>query len=144
MLAEALELYRREPKPIYRALLLNTYENKQDWENFTSTAEEGARLQPDDPESWQLLAKGQGRLKKNKEAAQSLWRAAETAGRRVDLWLAAGAAFSGLGQTGPSRQAYEKALQLDPDNKPALQALSRLKNPAAPPQAAEGGHANSD
>ncbi len=144
MLTKALELYRQEPKPIYLTLLLNTYENKQDWEKFTSTAKESVRLRPDDPESWQFLAKGQSRLKKNKEAAQSLWRAAETAGRRVDLWLATGVAFSDLGQTDPSHQAYEKVLTLDPENKLALQALSRLKNPADPSQETEGGNANSN
>lgn len=144
MLIKALELYRREPKPVYLTLLLNTYENKQDWEKFTSTAKESVRLRPDDPESWQFLAKGQSRLKKNKEAAQSLWRAAETAGRRVDLWLATGAAFSDLSQPDLSHQAYEKVLKLDPNNKLALQALSRLKNPADPPQMTESGHANSN
>jgi tetratricopeptide (TPR) repeat protein len=126
MLEQALALYRLDPsKLVYRALVLNTYENAKDWLNFAEAASEFAALRPDDPEAWRQLARGQARLDRKKEAAQSLWRAAE-ADRGAEAWFTAGAAQAELGDLERGREAYLKALALDPDHKRAAQALTEL------------------
>jgi len=56
--------------------------------------------------------------------------AAECAALRPDDpegWLMAGAAYAKLGEPGRSREAYQKALALDPDNKQAARAIMELK-----------------
>ena len=140
MLEQALALYRLDPsKVVYRALVLNTYENAKDWRNFAATAAECAALRPDDPESWRQLARGQARLEQKSEAAQSLWRAAEAARSQAGPWLTAGEAYSELGDLGRSREAYQKALDLEPGNKQAARALMELDRRSADGRENRGG-----
>jgi tetratricopeptide (TPR) repeat protein len=136
MLEQALSLYRLDPaKVVYRALLLNTYENAKDWRQFTVAAAECAALRRDDPEGWRQLARGQAKLNQKKEAAQSLWRAAEADQGQAGSWFAAGAAYAELGDWSRSREAYRKVLTLDPGNKRAARAIMELdhgERPAVP------------
>ncbi len=128
MLAEALELYRLDPsKTLYLTLMLNTYENAKDWENFARVAREATRLEPENPAGWKLLAKAQTRQNKKEEAAKSLWKAAETTkDKKVEAWLETASAFAALGKTDETRQAYRKVLDLDPKNERAAKAISEL------------------
>jgi Flp pilus assembly protein TadD len=140
MLEQALALYRLDPsKVVYRTLILNTYENAKDWPQFTAAAAECAALRRDDPEGWHQLARGQARLNQKKEAAQSLWRAAEAARSQAGPWLAVGAAYSELDDLGRSREAYQKALALDPDNKQAARAIMELDRRSSDGQEKRGG-----
>jgi len=135
MLEQALALYRLDPsKVVYRAFVLNTYENAKDWRRFAEAAAECAALRQDDPEGWRQLARGQGMLNQKNEAAQSLWRAAEAAQSQAGPWLEAGAAFSDLGDMERGLLAYQKALDLDPQNKQAAQRIMELERGSA------GGH----
>jgi tetratricopeptide (TPR) repeat protein len=132
MLEQALDLYRRNPaKVVYRTFVLNTYENAKDWPRFAEVAEECAGLRPDDPEGWRLLARGQARLNRKEAAATSLWRAAEAAEDQTEPWLTAGEAYSELDDLGRSREAYRKALTLDPKNKRATQAIAEIDRKSA-------------
>jgi Flp pilus assembly protein TadD len=127
MLEQALALYRLDPSQVvYRALLLNTYENAKDWRNFAAAAAECAALRPDDPEGWRQSARGQARLNQKREAAQSLWRAAEADQGQAESWFTAGAAYAELGDSGRSREAYRKVLTLEPDHKRAARAIMEL------------------
>jgi tetratricopeptide (TPR) repeat protein len=127
MLEQALALYRLDPsKVVYRAFVLNTYENAKDWPNFSAAAAECAALREDDPEGWRQLARGQANLNQKTDAAQSLWRAAEASQDQAEPWLTVGAAYSDLGDPARSREAYQKALDLDPGNKKAIQAIQEL------------------
>jgi tetratricopeptide (TPR) repeat protein len=141
MLEQALALYRLDPsKVVYRALLLNTYENAKDWRHFALAAAECAALRPDDPEGWRQLARGQARLNQKKEAAQSLWRAAEADQGQAEPWFTAGAAYAELGDLGRSREAYGKVLTLDPDNKRAARAIMELERQPAGDERPAGSH----
>ena len=128
MLDEALALYRLDPaKTVYRTLMLNTYENAKDWAKFEAVALEATRLTPDDPEAWRKLHQAQTALNKKQEAAQSLWKIAETSKDKAAPWLQAAAACAGLGQNDRAIEAYQKVLSLDPKNKRAAEALLDLK-----------------
>jgi tetratricopeptide (TPR) repeat protein len=132
MLEQAKALYRLDPsKTVYRDLVLNTCENAKNWGQFAEAAAEFAALRPDDPEAWRQLARGQARLNRKKEAAQSLWRAAETDQGRTEPWFTAGTAYAELGDLSRGREAYGKILALDPENKRAAQALAELDRPPA-------------
>lgn len=125
--AEALELFRRDPgQTVYRTLILNTCEIAGDWAGYVEAARELAAITPKDPEIWQLLARGQRQLKKNDEAARSLYRAAEAAGSKVQLWLEAGQALQAAGLKKEARQAFEAVQKLQPDNQAAAKALLQL------------------
>jgi len=134
MLAEALELYRLAPgKTVYRSLLLNTYENAKDWVNLAKVAGEVAKLEPNEAFGWQELARAQIALNKKEEAARSLWNAAErTKNKKTEAWLKAGEAFASLGKKAQARQAFEKVLELEPDNKAAGRAISELETQRDP------------
>ena len=128
MLDEALELYRLDPsKTVYRTLMLNTYENAKDWARFEAVALEASKLSPDDPEAWRQLHKAQTALNKKQDAAQSLWKIAETSKDKPTPWLQAAAAFASLGKNERAVEAYQKVLSLDPKNKRAAEALLDLK-----------------
>ena len=107
--------------------MLNTCEIAKDWEGYTNTAAEIARLQPDDPEIWQLLASAQTKLKKNQDAARSLYKAAEAAKDKTSLWLRAADALNSAKLADEARQAYKKVQQLDPKNDRAAKALLQLE-----------------
>ncbi len=124
MLNEALEIYRRDAgRDDYRELLVNSYENAADWPKLQAVAEEFIRLKPRDAAGWQLLSRAQARLGQPLEAAQSLYRAAEAAGDDIDRWLAAAGAMSVQNQLGAAKSAYQKILELDPENKRAAEGL---------------------
>lgn len=128
MLDEAMALYRLDPsQSVYRTLMLNTHENAKDWAKFEEVALESAKLRPEDPESWQLLHKAQTQLKKEPEAARSLWKIAETSGDKPAAWLQAASAFAKLGRNDEAIEAYQKVLDLDPKNERAAKALLDLK-----------------
>ena len=128
MLEEAMALYRLDPsKTVYRTLMLNTHENAKDWAKFEAVALEGTKLSPDDPESWRQLHKAQTQLNKKQEAAESLWKIAETSKDKPAPWLQAASAFAGLGKNDEAIKAYQKVLDLDPKNERAAKALLDLK-----------------
>lgn len=127
ILTQAMELFRRDPsQTVYRTLMLNTCEIANDWESFARVAADIAKIQPNDPEIWQLLANAQTKLKKNNDAARSLYKAAEAAKDKVTLWLRAADALNAAKLPKEARQAYQKAQQLEPKNERAAKALLQL------------------
>lgn len=128
MLDEALALYRLDPaKTVYRTLMLNTYENVKDWPKFEAVALEATKLTPNDSEAWRQLHKAQMALNKKPEAAQTLWKIAETSKDKPAPWLEAADAFAGLGQNDKAIEGYQKVLDLDPKNQQAAKALLNLQ-----------------
>ncbi len=128
MLQEALELFRLDPsKEVYRTLMLNTYENAKDWQNYLKAAEAFAKLAPNNPESFRLLARAQNTLNLKSEAAQSLWQMATASGSETKPWFEAAKAFAGLGQNEKAIEAYQKILEIEPNNAQALKARKELE-----------------
>lgn len=129
MLDEAMALYRLDPsKVVYRTLMLNTQENAKDWAGYVKAAEECAKLTPQDPAAWRLLAKGQTKMNQRLEAARSLWRAAEvTPDKKAEAWFTAASAFSALEKNDQALQAYKKVLEIDPKNERAAKAILDLE-----------------
>ncbi|UQZ89508.1 hypothetical protein C4J81_09955 [Deltaproteobacteria bacterium Smac51] len=127
MLGEALEIYRRDPsRNDYRELLINSYENAANWTKLSAVAEEIVRLEPKDVEGWRLLSRVQARLAKPVESARSLYKAAEAAGTNKEYWFAAAEALSVQNQLGEAKEAYQKILALEPENKRAAEALLEI------------------
>lgn len=130
ILREAMELYRRDPSnTVYRTLMLNTCENAKDWKEFARITQEITRLEPDSPYGWEQLYRAQTALRQKEAAAESLWQAAErTKEKQSDAWLKAAREFAALGnQKDKARQAYNKVLKIDPNNKTAARALDNLE-----------------
>lgn len=124
MLAEALEIYRRDPtRSDYRELLINSYENAADWPRLQTVAEEFVKLNPKDVEAWRLISRTQARQNKPVDAAQSLYNAAEAVGNDPGLWLSAAEAMSVQNQLPQAKSAYQKILELDPADKRAAEGL---------------------
>ncbi len=126
MLAEALELYRQDPsKDVYKTLMLNTYENAKNWAGYAQVAEAVTKAEPNSPSGWELLARAQGRLNKKAEQAESLWEAAERtdSSKKVAAWFTAARAFEALKNYDQSLAAYQKVLELEPENDQAAKAV---------------------
>ncbi|MDL2259897.1 tetratricopeptide repeat protein [Deltaproteobacteria bacterium OttesenSCG-928-K17] len=128
IIEQAMELYRRDPsQSVYRTLMLNTQENAKDWEGFAAVAKAVTELEPDSAFGWVELARAQEKLKKNKDAAESLWQAAErTKNKAAAAWLKAAEAAAGQKQTDRARQAYQKVIELEPKNAKAVKALKEM------------------
>jgi cytochrome c-type biogenesis protein CcmH/NrfG len=112
----------------------NTYERARDEYNRTDFSSAIKLLQhPSDAPSWELL--GQSCLMEGeyRKATDALEKAAELEPRssEIQTWLGrawgrraeTSFAFNAMGYANKSREAFEKAIQLDPSNKDALSDL---------------------
>ncbi len=124
MLQEAGEIYRRDQRRRdFRELLINSYENAGDYTKLLALAGEFVRLAPGDIENWRLMSSAQARLNNPVEAARALYKGAAAVGGNIEHWLAAAAALSFQNQWGEARAAYQKVLELEPENNRAAEGL---------------------
>jgi tetratricopeptide (TPR) repeat protein len=125
MLEQANWIYpANRAKKEVRDLLAHQYEADKDWTGLVKAATEWAG-QDDEAQNWSYLALGQGKLGQRKEAALSLLKAAQR-DSKASAWLAAAQAMETAGDKPQARKAYERALDLDPDNAAAEAALVRM------------------
>ena len=127
MLAQALELYRLNPeKKQYLDIMVAGYRVDKNWQGLAQAAQESIRLNPKDVNGFKLLAEAQTNLDQKTEAAQSLLKVAEISSKDKAAWLTAGKKFWQLKDIAQAQKAYQKVMEIDPNNEEAASILIEL------------------
>lgn len=127
MINQAMSLYRDVPSgKESRDLVVGYLETEKNWTALAKAAGLWTVWQPDDPDNWRYLALAQGGLGETGPSARSLLRAAELAPGQTSGWLSAAEALEKSGDDDAAKQAYQKVMELEPDNARAESALLRL------------------
>lgn len=125
MLEQANWLYPGNPaKKDIRDLIADQYERDKDWNTLIKVATEWTG-QDDDAENWRYLALAQKQTGQDKGAAQSLLKLAQKDSKAKN-WFEAAEALRKVGSNDQARTAYEKVLELEPNNTKAESALVKM------------------
>jgi tetratricopeptide (TPR) repeat protein len=125
MLEQANWLYPGNPaKKEIRDLIADQYERDKDWNTLVKVATEWTG-QDDDAENWRYLALAQKQTGQDKGAAQSLLKLAQKDSKAKN-WFEAAEALRKVGNSDQAKTAYEKVLELEPNNTKAESALVKM------------------
>jgi tetratricopeptide (TPR) repeat protein len=127
MLDQAMLQYKFDPKrKESRDLVVAHLELDKNWKTLAEAAGFWTSWHPDDPDNWRFLALGQRNSGQESQAAKSLLKVAELEPAKAAGWLTAAEALDRAGEKESAKLAYEKALELEPNNAKAETALLRL------------------
>ncbi|MDR1578363.1 MAG: tetratricopeptide repeat protein [Deltaproteobacteria bacterium] len=125
MLAQANWIYPADPKrQEIRDLIADQMERDQDWAGLAKLALDWTGSD-DDAANWRILSLAQRKLGRDKEAALSLLKVAQR-DFKATSWLQAAQALTKTGAKSQAKAAYERVLDLEPDNQEAEEALVKM------------------
>ncbi|MDR1487337.1 MAG: tetratricopeptide repeat protein [Deltaproteobacteria bacterium] len=127
MLAQATLIYRSDPLRLdCRDLVVGEYETAKNWKGLSVVASDWTKWHPNDPDNWRFLALAQKNTGEDAQSAESLLKVAELEKNKAPSWLAAADALDKSGDKGAAKLAYEKVMELEPNNEQAEAALLRM------------------
>jgi tetratricopeptide (TPR) repeat protein len=133
MLQEAMLLYQETPSnKLMRDLVVGHMESDRNWAGLAEAAKKWTDWQPQDPDNWRYLALSQKNIGRAEDEAKSLLKIAQLLPNEAAGWFAAAEALEKTGDKESAKQAYQKVMELEPENAKAESALLRLALEALP------------
>lgn len=126
-LLQALVTARDEDQAVAHFALGRVYLQLGDLEPALELLEESNRLYPDDPSTLASIAEAKLRMQDQAGAAESLRHAILIEGEDSYLRVRLGLVLLKLGELDAAREQIARALELEPDNRDAIEALKRIE-----------------